>query len=76
MGNINSRKLVNPLAVTAPASALNAALSMAALAADKKADTPVRIIADRGMITFSVANLRSSIAITATSGRFGNEAAA
>jgi DNA polymerase III sliding clamp (beta) subunit (PCNA family) len=67
MRHISSRKSVNPLTVTAPASALNAALSLAALAADKKADTPVRIIADRGMITFTVANLRSAIAITATS---------
>jgi DNA polymerase III sliding clamp (beta) subunit (PCNA family) len=65
---MSSRKLVNPLAVTAPASALNAALSMVALAADKKNDTPVRMIADHGMIIFSVANLRSAIAITATTG--------
>jgi hypothetical protein len=68
MPNINARELVNPLAVTAPASALNAALSLAALAADKKADTPVRIIADRGMVTFTVANLCSAISITATTG--------
>jgi DNA polymerase III subunit beta len=67
MRNINSCKLVNPLAVRAPASALNAALSIAALAADKKADTPVRIAADHGMLTFSVANVRSAISITATS---------
>jgi hypothetical protein len=68
MPNMSSRKLVNPLAVTAPARALDAALSMAALAADKKVDTPVRIVADRGMIIFSVANPRSGIAITATTG--------
>ena len=65
---MSSRKLVKPLVVTAPASALKAALSMATLAADKKVDTPARIIADRGMIIFSVANPRSGIAITATTG--------
>jgi len=54
MPNIRSRKLVNPLAVTARASALNAALSPA-LAVDKT-DTLVRIIADR--ITFTVASCR------------------
>ena len=68
MPNMSSRKLVKPIAVTAPASALKAALSMATLAADKKVDTPARIIADRGMIIFSVANPRSGIAITATTG--------
>jgi hypothetical protein len=68
MRNINSRKLVNPLAVTAPASAGNAALPLAAFAIDKKTDTPVRIIADGGRITLSVANLRSAVAITAWSG--------
>ena len=67
MRNINSRKLVNPRAVTASASVLNAALSMAAFAADKKVDTPVRIVADRDMIIFSVGNPRG-IAITATTG--------
>jgi hypothetical protein len=72
--HISSRKSVNPLALTASTSALNPALSLAAQAADKKANTPVSIIADRGRITFYAASLRSYVAITATCGRFGDEA--
>lgn len=60
----SSRKSVNPFAVTAPASVINAALFLAAFI-DKRTDTPARIIADDGRITFSGANLRSAIAITA-----------
>jgi DNA polymerase-3 subunit beta len=68
MFNSNSPHLVNCFTVAAPASALNAALSLAVLAADKKGDTPVHIVADHGMITFTVTNVRSAMSIRATSG--------
>jgi DNA polymerase-3 subunit beta len=53
-------------AASAPASAFYAALSLAALAADKKADTPVRMIADRDTIMFCVTDPRAAISITTT----------
>lgn len=43
---------------------LNAALSMAARAADRKSDTPVTIIADRGSVGFRVTDPRTAISIT------------
>ncbi|WP_315797656.1 hypothetical protein [Bradyrhizobium sp. SZCCHNRI3043] len=52
--------------ISAPAGCLHAALSMAALAADQKLDTPVCITADRGTIAFRVTNERSFISISAS----------
>jgi DNA polymerase-3 subunit beta len=52
--------------VTGPASAINAALSLAAMAADRKADTPVRASADNGTVSFTCVNPKMAISITAT----------
>jgi DNA polymerase-3 subunit beta len=52
--------------ITAPAAGLHAALSMTAMAADPKTDTPVHITAVRGTIAFRVTNTRAAISITAT----------
>jgi DNA polymerase III subunit beta len=52
--------------IAAPAAGLHAALSMAAMAANEKMDTPVHIVADRGTIAFRVTNPRASVSITAT----------
>lgn len=52
--------------ITAPAKALDAALSLAATAADTKADTPVRIVADHGTVGFCVTNPRAAISISTT----------
>jgi DNA polymerase III subunit beta len=51
--------------ISAPAAALDAAMSLAALPADKKTDTPVYIAADRG-VTCTVVNPRAAISIMAT----------
>jgi DNA polymerase-3 subunit beta len=51
--------------ISAPAAALDAAMSLAALPADRKLDTPVRIAADR-VVTFTVVNPRAAISIKAT----------
>ncbi len=45
---------------------LNAALSMAARAADRKSDTPVTIVSFRGSISFRVTDPRSAISIATT----------
>jgi DNA polymerase III sliding clamp (beta) subunit (PCNA family) len=52
--------------ISAPASALDRALSLAALAAAGKTDVPVCITADRGTVRFNVTNTQAVIAITAT----------
>jgi DNA polymerase-3 subunit beta len=52
--------------ISAPAAALDAAVSLAALPADKKTDTPVRIATDRGKIICAVTNPRAAISIMAT----------
>jgi hypothetical protein len=52
--------------ITAPAKALDAAMSLAVMAADKQLDTPIRIVADHGTVRFCVTNPRAAIAITAT----------
>lgn len=67
MTNSNSTRFIQ-CAISAPASALNAALSLATIVADKKNDTPVHIIARGSMVTFSVTNTRSAMAITAATG--------
>jgi DNA polymerase-3 subunit beta len=51
--------------IAAPAAALDAAMSLAVLPADKKTDTPVRIAADR-VVTCTVVNPRAAISIKAT----------
>jgi DNA polymerase-3 subunit beta len=52
--------------ITAPAAGLHTALSMPAMAADPKTDTPVHIVADRGTIAFRVTNPRAAISIATT----------
>jgi DNA polymerase-3 subunit beta len=53
--------------ISAPATAFDAAMSLAVLPADKKTDTPVCIVADRGgRVAFTVVNSRAAISITAT----------
>jgi ABC transporter substrate binding protein len=52
--------------ITAPANVLNAALSLAAMAADRKADMPVRASADNGSVSFTCINSKMAISITAT----------
>jgi DNA polymerase III subunit beta len=51
--------------ITAPGT-FNAALSQAAMIADPKADTPVRVSADNGTISFTCVNPKTAISITAT----------
>ena len=52
--------------IAAPAKALDAAMSLAVMAADKQLDTPIRIIADHGTVGFCVINPRAVIAISTT----------
>jgi DNA polymerase III subunit beta len=52
--------------ITALTGALNAALSLAAMSADRRMDTPLRIIADQGRVTFTCVNNRAAIGITTT----------
>jgi DNA polymerase-3 subunit beta len=52
--------------ITAPANALEAALSLAAIVADRKADTPVNASADNGTVSFTCVNTKTAISITAT----------
>jgi hypothetical protein len=47
---------VTGMQISAPASALDSAMSLVAMAADKKADTPLRIVADKGSVGFCVVN--------------------
>jgi DNA polymerase-3 subunit beta len=51
--------------ISAPAKALDAAMSLAAMAADKQ-DAPIGIIADHGAIRFCVTNPRAAISISTT----------
>ncbi|MBR1301241.1 DNA polymerase III subunit beta [Bradyrhizobium sp. AUGA SZCCT0042] len=62
--------------ITALAGALAHALLKAALAADRRADTPLRITADQDRITFSCNNTRGAIAITTTAAATSHEAGA
>jgi DNA polymerase III subunit beta len=52
--------------ISAPASAFDAALSIVAMAADKKNDTPLLIVADKGTVALSVNNPRAAISISTT----------
>jgi DNA polymerase-3 subunit beta len=52
--------------ITAPASAIDAAMSIVAMAVDKKADTPLLIVADKGTVALSVNNPRAAISISTT----------
>jgi DNA polymerase III subunit beta len=52
--------------IVAPARAFDAALSLAAMVADRKADTPVRASADNGTVSFTCVNSKMAISITAT----------
>jgi DNA polymerase-3 subunit beta len=52
--------------ITSPAKALDAAMSLAAMAADKQTDTPIRILANHGAIRFCVTNPRAVISISST----------
>jgi hypothetical protein len=50
--------------VAAPAKALDAAMSLAVMAADNKLDTPIRIVANHGTVRFCVTNPRAAISIS------------
>jgi DNA polymerase III sliding clamp (beta) subunit (PCNA family) len=52
--------------ITAPAKALDAAMSMAVMAVDKQVDAPIRLAADRGTVGFCVTNPRAAISISTT----------
>jgi DNA polymerase III subunit beta len=52
--------------IAAPAKALDAAMSLAVMAADKQLDTPIRIIADRGTVGFCIINPRAAISVSTT----------
>jgi DNA polymerase-3 subunit beta len=52
--------------ITAPAKALDAAMSMAVMAVDKQVDTPIRIVADHGTVGLCVTNPRAVISISTT----------
>jgi hypothetical protein len=67
MRNINSGKLVNPPTILVPTSALNTAFTPPVLDIDMKAGTPVHIVGG-GTIAFSVANVRSFLAVAPWSG--------
>jgi DNA polymerase III subunit beta len=52
--------------IVAPASALDVAMNMVAMAADKRLDTPLRMVADKGSVAFCVNNPRAAISISTT----------
>ena len=52
--------------IIAPACTFDAALSLAAMVADRKADTPVSASADNGTVSFTCVNPKMAISITAT----------
>jgi DNA polymerase III subunit beta len=52
--------------ITIPASAIDAAMNIVAMAVDKKADTPLLIVADKGTVALSVNNPRAAISISTT----------
>jgi DNA polymerase III sliding clamp (beta) subunit (PCNA family) len=52
--------------ITAPAKALDAAMSLAVMAADKQLDAPIRIVAGPGAVGFCVTNPRAVISISTT----------
>jgi DNA polymerase III sliding clamp (beta) subunit (PCNA family) len=58
----------------APVSALDAAVSRVVMAADKKLDTPLRIVADKSVVVFCVNNSRAAVSITATTSALIEEA--
>jgi DNA polymerase-3 subunit beta len=52
--------------LNSPAKALDAAMSLAVMAADKQLDTPIRIAAGHGTVGFCVTNPRAVISISTT----------
>jgi DNA polymerase III subunit beta len=59
--------------ITAPASAIDAAISIVAMAADKKTDTPLLIVADKGTVALSVNNPRAAISMSTTTSAITEE---